>query len=201
VINPAQVRVIDDHVDDALARGASLTTERRRDGMLVHPLVLRDTNHAMKVMTEETFGPVMPIMPFRSQAEAVALANDSVFGLNASVWTSDLDRGAAVASSIVCGSCAVNDVLKNIANPHMPFGGEKQSGLGRYHGPEGLLAFCRTKSVMISSGRAKKEINWFPYTQRGYSSLRALLRLLYGEAPVTRRMLRLATDLARGRGR
>jgi acyl-CoA reductase-like NAD-dependent aldehyde dehydrogenase len=184
IINPAQCTTIDAHVDDALERGARLTTERRREGSFYHPMVLRDVDHSMSVMTEETFGPVLPVMPFATEREAIELANDSCYGLNASVWTVDIDRARRVATSLVTGNCAINDVLTNIANPHMPFGGEKHSGMGRYHGPEGLRAFSRQKSVMVYAGRRAREINWFPYTPVGLRGLKAMIRALYEDKPV-----------------
>jgi acyl-CoA reductase-like NAD-dependent aldehyde dehydrogenase len=197
IINPAQIAVIDAHLDDALARGARLTTPRRRDGRLYHPVVLRDVDHSMRVMTEETFGPVMPVMPFDTEADAVALANDSIYGLNASVWTRDLERGRRVARAVVAGSCAVNDVLKNASNPYMPFGGERQSGLGRYHGPEGLRAFASQRSIMVNAGRARSEPNWFPYTPTAHAAVRAMIHLLHDGRPLATRARALAAELRR----
>jgi acyl-CoA reductase-like NAD-dependent aldehyde dehydrogenase len=201
IINPAQLAVIDAHVDDGLARGARLTTPRRCEGSFYHPLVLRDVDHSMRVMTEETFGPVLPVMPFETEAEAVALANDSIYGLNASVWTRDLERGRRVARAVVAGSCAVNDVVKNISNPHMPFGGEKQSGLGRYHGPEGLRAFSSQRSIMVSAGRRRAEPNWFPYGPAAYTAVKVMIRLLHDGRPLGARARAAAADLLRSHRR
>ena len=180
IIRPEQCELIEHHVDDALSRGATLTTPRRREGNRLWPLVLRDVSHDMRVMTEETFGPVLPIMAFESEAEAVRLANDSTYGLNASVWTTNRERAERVAAQLVTGSCAINDVGKNAANPHLPFGGERQSGFGRYHGPEGLRAFCRTKSIMHSSGATRTEMNWFPYRPLNYELVKSSMIALFG---------------------
>ncbi len=179
LIRPAQCDLVEAHLDDALRQGARLTTPRERLGNRLRPLVLRDVTHAMRVMTEETFGPVLPIMPFHSEAEAIELANATRYGLNASVWTRDRVRAERVVRALVVGSCAVNDVLKNIANPHLPFGGERESGWGRYHGPEGLRAFSRTKAVMLNDGKAASEMNWFPFRAVGYEVVKSLMLATY----------------------
>ena len=182
IIAPAQIAIIEDHVADALAQGAKAAPAPtlQREGNRLQPLVLTNVDHSMQVMREETFGPLLPVMPFADEAEAIALANDSAFGLNASVWTRDLARGRRVAGRLVCGACAVNDVLKNIGNPATPFGGAKQSGLGRYHGPEGLHALSRQKAIMVSRGTLTREPNWFPYDNTVHAALRALIQTLYG---------------------
>ena len=180
IIRFEQCSVIELHLDDALAKGARLTTPRAREGNQFGPLVLRDVNHEMLVMMEETFGPVLPIMAFETEAEGIRLANDSSYGLNASVRTADRERGRRVASELVTGCCAINDVLKNVANPHLPFGGEHQSGLGRYHGPEGLRAFSRTKAVMHHHGNARAEMNWFPYKPSSYEIVKSSMIALFG---------------------
>ena len=180
IIHPPQKKIIADHINDALQKGAKNTTPIVRRGNYWGPVLLRDADHGMKVMTEETFGPVLPIMPFRTEDQAVALANDSIYGLNASVWSRDLKKARRVARRIVSGNCAINNVIVNIANPSTPFGGEKMSGFGRYHGPEGLYTFSRTKTVMVNRGLLKKEINWFPYRRAGLTAVKALMNLLYG---------------------
>jgi acyl-CoA reductase-like NAD-dependent aldehyde dehydrogenase len=176
-----QIHVFNDHLDDALQKGALLLTERKIQGPFVSMVVLKNVNHTMKIMKEETFGPALPVMPFKTEAEAVALANDSPFGLNASVWTTDIEKGKRVASQLQVGNCAVNDVIKNIGNPSLPFGGTKRSGIGRYHGPEGLRSFCRTLSVMVNRGVALREPNWFPYGKELYESLRIYLDMFFSD--------------------
>jgi acyl-CoA reductase-like NAD-dependent aldehyde dehydrogenase len=182
--NPRQADIINRHIDDALQKGARLRTERWARGPLMGPVVLTNTNHTMAVMSEETFGPVLPVMSFKTEEEAIALANDSRFGLNASVWTRDLDRGRRVVSRLVVGNCVVNDVLKNIGNPHLPFGGIKQSGFGRYHGPEGLRTFTYEKSVMVNRGTAPRELNWFPFNRTVYENLRIYLHMSFLKKPL-----------------
>jgi acyl-CoA reductase-like NAD-dependent aldehyde dehydrogenase len=176
-----QISIFNDQVDDALQKGARLLTERKTQGPFVNMVVLKDVNHTMKIMREETFGPALSVMAFKTEAEAVALANDSPYGLNASVWTKDIEKGKRVASRLQAGNCAVNDVIKNVGNPSLPFGGTKRSGMGRYHGPEGLRSFCRTLSVMVNRGVALREPNWFPYGKELYESLRVYLDMFFSD--------------------
>ncbi|OVE76571.1 hypothetical protein BVX98_05570 [bacterium F11] len=174
-----QVDVIKKQIEDAEKKGAVLLTPLRFEGNWVSPIVINKVTHDMLLMREETFGPVLPIMSFSSEEEAIKLANDSPFGLNASVWTKDLKKGRRIASQIQAGNCAVNDVVKNIGNPHLPFGGIKRSGFGRYHGKEGLRAFSRSMSIMINKGTAKRELNWFPYSSKLYKDLKIYLQFSY----------------------
>ena len=140
----------------------------------------------MRVVQEETFAPVLPIQSFESADDALARANDSPFGLNASVWSSDADRCERAAGRLQTGNVYANGVLTNIGNPHLPFGGVKASGIGSYHGPEGLRAFCRTTSVM--TGRGKREPHWFPHTSQRISVIDRLIALRYGDPGFFRRI-------------
>ncbi|MFP3868860.1 MAG: aldehyde dehydrogenase family protein [Desulfobacteraceae bacterium] len=179
--SPSQIEIIKNHIEDAKAKGAILMTEFAFDDGFVKPVVLKDANHTMKIMREETFGPVLPLMPFQTEEEAIRLANDSPYGLNASIWTRDLRKARPVASRLLTGSCAINDVIKNIGNPRLPFGGIKQSGFGRYHGAEGLRAFSRQMSVMVNKGQMVREINWFPYSSELFDNLKNFIRIIFGD--------------------
>ena len=172
--------VVQHHVEDALARGATLHYPEDRSAIGSLPVLLSGVPPDASLLTEETFGPVLCVAPFTDEAHGIALANESAFALSSSVWTRDRTRARRVAAQLSAGSCAVNDVIRVIANPHAAFGGNKQSGYGRYHGPEGLRAFARIKTVMFASNRRAKEINWFPFTDRTRKQLARLVRILYG---------------------
>ena len=167
-------------VEDAVHRGAKLHLPESGviDGG--SPIILSEVSADARLMVEETFGPVVCVLPFKNEDEAIALANSTVFALSASVWTSNRERGERVARRLNAGTCAVNDVIRNIANPYASFGGNRQSGHGRYHGPQGLYAFSRIKSLMIASDRIKHEVNWFPFTQRTLTALRKLVVFRHG---------------------
>lgn len=180
-----QVDIVSDHVRHALEEGAELECGVRPEewrfspGLQVQPVVLTQVNPRMKVMREETFGPVMSVMPFDDEAEAVELANDSPFGLNASVWSRDLNKARRVAGLLECGGVCINDVMVSIANPYLPFGGIKHSGIGRYHGEEGLTLFCHQKAVVLDRGTKAAEVNWFPYAGK-YPVFARLIKSWYG---------------------
>ncbi|MTH54309.1 aldehyde dehydrogenase family protein [Bacillus mangrovi] len=182
--DPRQIQTVREHVADALNNGAKLMAgnlpeEMEEDSMYIRPILLIDVKQDMKIMQEETFGPVMPIMPFDTEEEAVELANGTIYGLNASVWSSDLERAERVVSRIVTGNASVNDVMLTVMNPNLPFGGVKQSGIGSYHGENGIRIFCHEKSVMTDPGKKGTEIQWFPYRGK-YKPFKALFQTVYG---------------------
>lgn len=168
-------------IDDALARGARLLTPCR-DEKAILPAVLAGVPADAHLMREETFGPVLAIASFTSEGEALHLANDCNFGLNASVWTGDRARAERIASGIESGCVCINNVLVNAGHPALPFGGVKKSGFGRYHGPEGLLAFTRPKAVLQQSWARFGGLNWFPYTSDLAEITDDLICLRYGES-------------------
>jgi acyl-CoA reductase-like NAD-dependent aldehyde dehydrogenase len=182
IIHPPQLEVIQRQVDDAVARGATLRRGGRRageGGRWFEPTLLLGVDHGMAVMREETFGPVLPVMRVPDDEAAMRLANDSPFGLQASVWTADERRARRVASSLRAGAVAINDCLVNYAMPGLEFGGVGDSGYGRQGGVEGLRAYCFTRSVTWSRVTPRRELQWFP-RRLGARAWKRALRLLYG---------------------
>jgi succinate-semialdehyde dehydrogenase/glutarate-semialdehyde dehydrogenase len=127
------------------------------------PTVLADVTHAMRIMREETFGPVLPVMPFDDDDEAVRLANDSEFGLAASVWTRDRARGEALARRIHAGTVMVNDVISCFGISEAPHGGFKSSGLGRTHGRLGLEEMVRLQYLDSDLLPRARKVWWYGY--------------------------------------
>ena len=167
-------------VENALSRGAKLHSEWRADDDVTTPVVLTDVPENAALLVEETFGPVVCIAPFQHEADAVEMANASAFALSASVWTGDDRQVERVAYELNCGSCAVNDVIRNIGNPQVAFGGNRASGYGRYHGAEGLRTFSRIKTVMVARRLRRVEVHWFPFRAETFDRLRQLLRIRHG---------------------
>ena len=183
IISPAQLEIIDSHVKDAVARGARVLTGGRRNpqysGFFYEPTVLVDVNHDMEIMREETFGPVLPIQVVRDEEEAIVCANDSRYGLNANIWTRDRTKGKELANRIEAGTATVNDCIMGYGLLDGPFGGVKESGIGRVNGELGLKGFCHVQSVIIDRFGTKLEPTWYPYTGRKLRLFRRFLNLLY----------------------
>ncbi len=177
---PSTAGRIQGQIAAAVDRGARLLIPRR-DGRPVLPAVLSAVTPEMDVVREETFGPVLPVLPFRDEDEAVALARSADHGLSASVWTRDPERARRLASRLRTGGVCVNNVLVNAGHPALPFGGVGSSGFGRYHGPEGLRAFVRPRAVMDQVSASPREMHWFPYDEELAGLVEELIRLRYGD--------------------
>ncbi len=185
-----QFAVIEAQYNDALAKGAKASSPLRLEGRYLRPVVLWDVTHDMLIMREETFGLLLPVMAFESEAQAIELANDSEFGLNASVWSRDIAKAELVAKQLKVGNWAVNDVIKNIGHVGLPFGGVKNSGFGRYHGAEGLRQFTYTVAGLTSRTTLDDEPNWFPYSETRYQEMRAFIDLRFGAGSLYQRIAR-----------
>jgi acyl-CoA reductase-like NAD-dependent aldehyde dehydrogenase len=183
VTSPPQVDLIDGHVKDALAKGARAPVGGRRGagpGDFYEPTLLVDVDHTMECMTEETFGPTLPIMKVRDTDEAIRLANDSPYGLAASVWTKDAAKGEAVARQVEAGAVCVNDAQVNYVALELPMGGWKASGLGSRHGAGGIRKYTQQQTLLVTKLAPKSDVHMFPYSKRKTGLIRGLLKLLYG---------------------
>ena len=180
---PSQVDTVSEHVEAAKAAGARVLVgghSRTDKGQYYEPTVLVDVDHSMAAMTEETFGPTLPIMKVADADEAVRLANDSPFGLAASVWTKDAARGEAVARRVEAGAVCVNDAQINYLALELPMGGWKESGLGVRHGAPGIRKYTRQQALLVTRIAPKKDLHMFPYKARTTRMLGGLVKLLYG---------------------
>lgn len=184
ITTPMQLATIEEHVSDAIDKGAKALTGGKskpgRVGNFYEPTVLIDVDHSMKVMTEETFGPILPVMNVRDEEEAIYLANNSVYGLSSSVWSRDKKRAERIASQIDAGSCNINDVLGDAYIPDVPFGGFKQSGIGYRHGPGGIRRYCRSKTLLTARLAPKSELIWFPYSSSKTRLIKRMAQLFHG---------------------
>lgn len=167
LIHERQLRIAESHVQDAVALGATIVVGGKRltelGANFYAPTVLMNVTHDMRIMREETFGPVLPVMPFDSDDEAIRLANDSEYGLAASVWTRDSQRGEYMARKIHAGTVMVNDVISCFGISEAPHGGVKASGLGRTHGRFGLDEMVRMKYLDIDQMPGMKKVWWYGY--------------------------------------
>jgi len=163
-----QIQIVESHVNDARKRGARILTGGRRppelNGCFYEPTILTEVDHRMDVMREETFGPLLPVMTFKTDDEAAELANDCIFGLTACVWTKDIARGRRLAERIDAGTVMVNEVLYTHGVAQTPWGGVKQSGLGHTHGRMGLLEMVSTRHLHVNRLAFLPDLWWFPYS-------------------------------------
>ncbi len=183
MIHERQVRIVEDQVRDAIGRGARLLAGGKQLSELgpnfYAPTLLADVTNEMRIMQEETFGPVLPVAPFDTDEDAVRLANGSDFGLAASVWTSNRQRGDAMAAQIKAGTVMLNDMISCFGIAEAPHGGFKQSGIGRTHGELGLQEMVQVKYVDVDLMPRMKKVWWFGYGKKYLRQMGSFADLLF----------------------
>ncbi len=182
MIDQRQLTVVENHVKDASSKGAKILTGGNRPenlkGYFYKPTVLVDVNHTMQVMTDETFGPLLPIMTFKNEDEAVRLANDSRYALTASVWSKNIGRAEVLARRLVAGTVTVNDHIMTYGIPETPWGGSKESGFGRTHADMGLLEFVEPVHIHVDRAWLKNKPWWYPYNKKTVLFLKTMFWMM-----------------------
>lgn len=195
---PEHIEVLDAQLADAVRRGATVLVGGKQredlDGYFYEPTILVGVTDDMRIMREETFGPILPIMRVRSPAEAIQRANGLQFGLGASVWSKNAEIAQDVARQLDCGGVCINDVMMHSMAIEAPFGGNKSSGCGRRKGLEELRTFTTPKTVLEDVFQLKREPFWYPYNTMIEKALDKTMVMLYRKG-ITRKI----TDLL-GRG-
>ena len=183
MIHERQLKIVETQVNDAVRRGARLLAGGKRLTELgpnfYTPTLLADVTNDMLIMQEETFGPVLPVAAFDSDEDAIRLANDSEFGLAASVWTRDRRRGEAVAEKLKAGAVMVNDMISCFGIAEAPHGGFKQSGIGRAHGEMGFQEMVQTKYIDVDLMPGVRKPWWFGYSRQYQESMGGFLDFLF----------------------
>ncbi len=178
------------HIADAVNKGARIliggTRPEDMAGYFFQPTVLTDVNHSMLIMQEETFGPVMPIMVVSNVNEAIQLANDSRYGLSASVWTMDVNMAMDVAHEMEAGTVTVNDLLFTFGAMECAWGGTKESGIGRTHAVQGLRDVCNVKHISFDRGKRHTKAWWYPYDEEYQEFMRLFIMSEYSDDIRTR---------------
>jgi acyl-CoA reductase-like NAD-dependent aldehyde dehydrogenase len=185
VTSPDQLDILDEHVQDAVQKGAKLETGGKRHetpsgGAFFEPTVLSGVDHSMTIMTEETFGPTLPIMRVADEDEAVRLANDSQYGLDSSVFAGDPKHAEQVARRLESGASVINDTLVNYFAMEIPIGGMKDSGVGARHGRQGIQKYCDRQNLVVTRFGLNRELYYFPYSKLSSRLTEWMIRLLYG---------------------
>ncbi|WP_163832480.1 aldehyde dehydrogenase family protein [Spartinivicinus ruber] len=193
-----QLEIVKQQLDDAIEKGATIIAGGNtfnEKGRFFPPTLVSNISPEMKLYQEETFGPVIALLPFDDEKQLATELNQLPYGLSASIWSRDIDRARRLANAIQVGAVSINNVMLTEGNPALPFGGVKQSGFGRAKGKEGLLAFTRSKSILIDKQSSKIEPNWFPYTRQKYQLFQQLIDVLF--TPSWIKLIKLAkTGLA-----
>lgn len=198
LINEKQFEKITSYIEDASEKGARILVGGKplkvRGDFYFEPTILTNVNSSMDVIKNEIFGPVITMMPFLSEEEAIYLANDSAFGLSASVWTQDLKRGVRIANQIHAGSVIVNDLQIHITQMEAPYTGVKNSGIGVSHGPWGVMEVVQPKYIntdrplvrsvlrIFSKDFVNNNIWWYKYSEKLVGDLRVFNDFLHGDS-------------------
>jgi succinate-semialdehyde dehydrogenase/glutarate-semialdehyde dehydrogenase len=181
-----QIEIVERHVDDAVAQGARVLVGGRRNpnlkGLYYEPTVIVDVNHDMELMRNETFGPVVAIQRVADEAEAIALANDSTYGLNGNVWTRDKEKGFEIAQQLETGGVCVNDMAVTYGVPEAPFGGRKSSGVGQVNGKKGIRGYTHELPVIIDRSSKSEYKGGYPYTRKAEDGMLKFAKFLFGSA-------------------
>jgi len=190
--NQSQLEIVEAQVADARQRGANILTggERVQEyaGYFYKPTVITGIDHSFECMSEETFGPLLPIMPYTDDAEAIRLANDSQFGLTASIWTNSIAKGQMMARELKAGTVMVNEAVYTYALCRTPWGGVKDSGIGRSHAREGLLELARPLHIHTNRW-IRKSMWWYSYSRELYEGFQCLAKNITGNILVAAKAL------------
>jgi succinate-semialdehyde dehydrogenase/glutarate-semialdehyde dehydrogenase len=185
------VDTVQRQLEEAFQRGASVAAKAGPAPLpnpnFISPMVLTGVDHEMAIMRDETFGPILAVMPFASDADAVRFANDSRYGLSASVWSRDLRKATALAKQIHAGAVMVNDHVTSHGMTETPWGGFKDSGYSRGHGHYAFEAVTAPKVIITDWFKyLRSQPFWMPYDIKAYAGLKGALQALYGRGIATR---------------
>ena len=186
IVSEPQINSIKFHIKDAINKGATVVYGGKRDGFILIPTVLINVDHGMLLMREETFGPVIPVKVFEKEEEVIDMANDSIYGLTASIWTGDRERGIRMAKRIEAATVTINDHGYSFGEPSVFWGGFKMSGIGLSHGVHGIKEMSRLKFISVDDDSFNEEIWWYPYDQKKYKLFNDGIDFMFGESFIRR---------------
>ncbi|MEM8609314.1 MAG: aldehyde dehydrogenase family protein [Myxococcota bacterium] len=180
-----QLPIIERHIEDARQKGADIVVGGESDtenGLFYKPTFVRNVDHSMELMREETFGPIITVMRVKDEDEAIRLSNDSHYGLSGSVWTKNITKGVELAKRMETGSVVINDASMAYGATEAPFGGMKDSGFGHANGLGALRNYTHEQPIIIDKWGMKKERVWYPHTQQAIDEIDGMIRTIYGTA-------------------
>lgn len=187
--NEKQFTKVREHLEDAIEKGGKIIYQieiKEKKGLFFQPALLYNLNEEMKCLKEETFGPLIKVIPIENWKEGVKLANSSNMGLSASIWTGDLELAKTIAKEIQAGTIWINNLLYSYNATQCPWGGVKESGIGRIHGKFALLEATYPKLICFEKRKEKSELWWYPYTEKKIKMLKDGITFLYGKGLIER---------------
>lgn len=176
-----QKQKVSAHVDDAIARGATILWQAKTPstGYFYPPTILSNVTRDFPIVSEETFGPIMPVLSFDDESDLIDAINDSPYGLTASIWSKNIAHAKKLAARIHAGTVMINEVLYTFALGQTPWGGPKDSGIGRTHGRLGLLELVEVKHIHTHWLSCLKSPWWYPYSKEKVLGLKALTAVFF----------------------
>ncbi|HJR66453.1 MAG TPA: aldehyde dehydrogenase family protein [Gemmatimonadaceae bacterium] len=186
MIRPSQLDALESQLRDARQRGAHVVSHGRGDRHFFAPTIVSNVSSDMRIAREETFGPLLAIIRAHDDAEAIAIANDTPFGLSASIWSRDLTRARGIAARIAAGTVQINDALSVVGMADVPHGGVKESGTGRLHGEAGLRECVREKAIVVDPFPSWRQPWWFGYGAEHARNIDAFARFSHGRTVLER---------------
>lgn len=179
-----QLKLVEEQVNDAIEKGATVVSGGKPnpnlEGLYFLPTVLTDVTDDMRVLTEETFGPVMTIVPLDNIEDAITRTNATNYGLTASVWSTDIEKAKRIGTAIDTGCVDINAYPSSYGTAEAPFGGRKASGVGQVNGPSGLRSYCHAQPVQVDRQGGKQMMSVYPRTAKADEGFQKMLNLLYG---------------------
>jgi acyl-CoA reductase-like NAD-dependent aldehyde dehydrogenase len=169
-------------LDDALAKGAKIINDVDLRDKKLKPILLENVDSSMDIYHEEIFGPVICLYSYEHEADLVEELNASSFGLSASIWSKDKVAALELSRKLETGSVSINNVMLTEGNPHLPFGGTKDSGFGKTKGIEGLQGYLHKKAIILDSDSKKIEVNWYPFTTKKYKLFTGLMASFFSHS-------------------
>lgn len=180
VFSEQQMAIIERHVADAVEKGGKVLAGGKRvdkQGLYYPPTVVVDTAESSSLISEETFGPVMPIIKVTSDEDAIKKANASNYGLHGSVWTKNKQKGIDIAKQLETGSIAVNDIGMMYGIANAPFGGVKESGLGNVNGKHGIRGYCHAMPILV--GRYSGKDSGYPHNEKDFENMKKMMHFMW----------------------
>ncbi|MFN8673065.1 MAG: aldehyde dehydrogenase family protein [Candidatus Sericytochromatia bacterium] len=203
MISLEQMGIVENHIQDAISKGAKIITGGNRqegsEGFFFKPTILTNVDHSFKIVSDETFGPILPIMTFKKEEEVIKLANDSKYALTASVWSNNISKAKNLATKIEAGTVSVNDCISSFALCQTPWGGPKESGIGRTHSKLGVLEFLEPKHIHIDKNNIIKKFWWFGYDENRFEMMKKSLHVLYNTKDSIKQVPDLVKDFMKNK--